>query len=301
MKFLVTGGAGFIGSHIAEELIKYGEVRILDNLKIGKKEYVLNGCEFVNGDINDSKAVLDAMKGVDVVLHNAAFVTIRGSFERMRDVIENNFLGTLNVFEAAKNSGVGRIIFASSMDVYGEPQILPVTEDHPLNTRSLYGLSKISGEMFCKIFEEKYGIGCTVLRYFNTYGIRQTPSPYVGVITTFINQALRGETLTVYGDGNQTRDYVWVKDIAQANMLAALSKKSGVFNVGSGEELTVNQIADMIINEIGGKKKYLKAPPGEITKMRADISKARRELGYDPKGVLGNKMPGLIDWWKERI
>jgi len=298
MKFLITGGAGFIGSHIAEELINKGEVVVFDNLSVGKREFVPDGCSFIKGDIRNKEEISKAMKDADVVFHDAAFVSIRGSFEKIREVLESNFLGTLNVFESAKDNNVGKIIFASSMDVYGEPQHLPVDEGHPLNTKSIYGLSKITGEMLCKTFEEKYGIRCTVLRYFNTYGIRQTPSPYVGVITTFIVQALGGNPLTIHGDGNQTRDYVWVKDVAQANILAAFSKESGVFNVGSGEEISVNQIADLIIKSLGGEKVYLENPPGEIKKMRADISRTKKLLNYNPKGKLAEILPDLIEWWQ---
>ena len=258
-------------------------------------------CIFVKGDIKNKNELSKAMKNVDIVFHNAAFVSIRGSFEKIRETLETNFLGTLNVFESAKENNVKKIIIASSMDVYGEPQYLPVDEKYPLNTKSFYGLSKINGEMLCKTFEESHGIRCIALRYFNTYGIRQTPSPYVGVITTFINQALKKEPLTVYGDGNQTRDYVWVKDVAQTNILAAFSEKSGIFNVGSGEEFSVNQIADLIIKHLGGKKIYLKAPPGEIKKIRSDISKAKKELGYEPKGKLSKILPELIDWWQKKV
>jgi UDP-glucose 4-epimerase len=300
MKFLITGGAGFIGSHIAEELINKGEVVVFDNLSVGKMEFVPDGCSFIKGDIKNKEEISNAMKDVDVVFHDAAFVSIRGSFEKIREVLENNFLGTLNVFESAKDNNVSKIIFASSMDVYGEPQHLPVDENHPLNTKSLYGLSKITGEMLCKAFEEKYGIKCTILRYFNTYGIRQTPSPYVGVITTFIVQALGKKPLTIHGDGNQTRDYVWVKDVAQTNVLAAFSKESGIFNVGSGEEISVNQIADLVIQYLNGEKVYLENPPGEIKKMRADISRTKKLLNYNPKGRLVEMLPSLIQWWQNK-
>jgi len=300
MKFLITGGAGFIGSHIAEELVDKGEVVVFDNLSVGKKDFVPNGCTFIKGDIKNKKEISNAMKDVDIVFHDAAFVSIRGSFEKIREVLENNFLGTLNVFESAKDNNVDKIIFASSMDVYGEPQYLPVDENHPLNTKSLYGLSKIAGEMFCKTFEEKYGIKCTALRFFNTYGTRQTPSPYVGVITNFIVQALEKKPLMVYGDGNQTRDYVWVKDVSRANILVAFSKKTGVFNIGSGEEMSVNHIADFIIKHLGSKKIYLKKPPGEIKRMRADISRAKKLLNYNPKGKLSEILPTLIEWWQNK-
>ena len=302
MKILITGGAGFIGSHIAEEILKTKQnckVVVYDNLTVGKKENIPQGCVFIKGDIRDKKKLIEVMKDVDVVFHNAAFVSIRGSFERLQETLETNFMGTLNVLEACVEADVKKIVFASSMDVYGEPQYIPVDEKHPLITRSPYGLSKINGELLCKTFKENYGLDYVILRYFNTYGTRQTLSSYVGVTTIFINKALNEKSLTVFGDGNQTRDYVWVKDVARANILAGFSDATGIFNVGSGQELSVNQIADMVIKNLGGEKKYLDEPPGEIQRISADIKKAKEILGFQPKGKLEEKIPELIDWWKK--
>ncbi len=301
MKVLITGGAGFIGSHIAEEILKSKKdckVVVYDNLSVGKEENIPKGCVFIKGDIKDKKSLVEAMRGVDVVFHDAAFVSIRGSFEKVRETLETNFIGTLNVLEACVESKVKKIVFASSMDVYGEPKYVPVDESHPLITKSPYGLSKITGELMCKIFKERHGLDYVALRYFNTYGTRQTLSSYVGVTTIFINKALKGEPLTIHGDGSQTRDYVWVKDVARANVLAAFSDASGVFNVGSGKEVSVNQIADMIIKNIGGEKTYLEAPPGEIKRIAADIAKAKKEFGFEPTATLEEKIPELIKAWK---
>jgi len=302
MKVLITGGAGFIGSHIAEEILKRKEeceVVIYDNLSVGKKENIPKGCAFIKGDIRDKENLIKAMKNVDIVFHNAAFVSIRGSFEKVGETLESNFVGTLNVLEACVECGVKKIIFASSMDVYGEPEYVPVDEEHPLKTKSPYGLSKITGELLCKLFKDNHELDYIVLRYFNTYGTRQTLSSYVGVTTIFINQALKREPLTIHGDGKQTRDYIWVNDVAQANVLAAFSDTTGIFNIGSGKEVSVNQIADMIINRLGGKKVYLEAPPGEIKRMSADITKAKAVLGFKPTADLQEKISELIDWWKE--
>ena len=303
MKFLITGGAGFIGSHIAEEILKEkkGEVVVFDNLSVGNENNIPQGCAFIKGDIRNKGEVEEAMKGVDIVFHDAACVTIRGSFEKFKEVAETNCLGTKNVFNAAKKAGAKKIVFASSMGVYGEPEYLPVDEDHTLNPNSPYGLSKEMGELYCQILEKEHGIETVALRYFNTYGTRQTPSPYVGVITTFINQALSGQPLTIFGTGQQTRDFVWVKDIVQANLLAAFSGTTGIFNIGSGQEISVNQIADMIIGHLGGEKKYIENPATEINRISADIKKAKEELGYSPKGELSQLMPSLIDWWKNRV
>lgn len=303
-KILITGGAGFIGSHIAEELVKSkkGEVIVFDNLSVGKKENIPKGCRFIKGDIRNEAAITKATKGVDVIFHDAAFVSIRASFDMLKHEVDNNVCGMLNVLEATVENKVKKLVFASSMAVYGEPKLLPVEEDSQLRPISPYGFSKLRGELYCKIFQDKFGLDTTVLRYFNTFGIRQTPSDYVGVTTTFINQALAGRPLTIFGNGKQTRDFVWVKDIARANMLAAFSKKSRgeIFNIASGNEISINDIADAINKYTGGSKKYLSVPGGEISRIRADISKAKKVLGYKPEGDLLVMLPDLVHWWKKQ-
>lgn len=299
-KAIVTGGAGFIGSAIASGLINSGkEVVVYDNLSVGKKENIPENCKFIKGDLKNKKLLKHAMKDCDVLLHNAAFVSIRGSFLKLRKEINSNCLGTLNAFESALNSGIKKIVFASSMAVYGHPKYLPVNEKHPLTANSPYGLSKIRGEQYCRIFEEEYGIKTVSLRYFNTYGVKQTPSQYVGVTTIFITNVLNGKPMIVFGDGSQTRDFVWVEDIAQANLLATESDISNeVFNVGSGQRISVNEIANMIKNAIGGQINYGKKPYGEIEHIAADISKIKSLLGYKPKGKFKEILPSIINWYK---
>lgn len=304
MKFLITGGAGFIGSHIAEEIMKNKKVQledilVFDNLSVGKKENVPKGCKFIKGDIRNKAELEKAMKDVDMVFHNAAFVSIRASFDKIREELETNTYGTLNVIEACAKNNVKKIIFASSMAVYGKPNYLPIDEKHSAVPISPYGLSKLRGEMYCNIFR-KTGLKAVMLRYFNVFGVRQTPSDYVGVTTIFINQALNKKPLTICGDGKQTRDFVWVNDVAKVNILAAFSDKEGIYNIGSGTETSINEVADAIISTLGGKKVYIDRPAGEVDRTLADISKAKKEIGFKPTATIIEKIPEIIEWWKEK-
>ena len=301
LKFLITGGAGFIGSHIAEKLIKQdrGEVVVFDNLSVGQKENIPQGCQFIQGDIRNKTEITKAIGGVDIIFHDAAFVSIRKSFDKLEEEFENNCLGTLNVLRAAEKNKVKKIIFASSMAVYGQPEKLPVSENHKTQPNSPYGLSKLRGEIYCQIFAKNTGLKYTILRYFNTYGIKQTPSDYVGVTTIFINQALNQKPMTIFGDGKQTRDFVWVEDIAEANLLAAFSDKQGIYNIGSGNQISINELAVGIKKELGGEIVYQEAPGGEIDHIEADISKAQKELAYQPKGDFFKILPEIIKWWQE--
>ncbi len=303
MKCLVTGGAGFIGSHIVELLLEEGEheVVVLDNLITGSRDNLFSGAAFIQGDICDRCAVRRALAGVDVVFHNAAFVSIRGSFTKLHNDLLTNCLGTLTLFEEAARLGVRKVIFASSMAVYGEALLVTVAEESATVPNSPYGLSKLRGEMYLRMLADRYGLERVILRYFNTFGTRQTPSDYVGVMTTFIRRALLGEPLTVYGNGNQTRDFVHVGDVARANLLAMKPGVTGTFNIGSGRELSINQLADMILEIVPGGKFYEPAPPGEITAIRADIRRARDVLGYEPKGDIRQLLGELVVWWEQKL
>lgn len=297
---LVTGGCGFIGSHIVEKLLENGkEVIVYDNLSVGKKENISESVRLVEGDIRDLDSLKRVMKGIDIVFHNAAFVSIRNSFDKIREDLENNSIGTLNVLEAASDAGVKKFIFGSSMAVYGEPEFLPVNENHNLMPVSPYGHSKMMGELYCKIFEERCGLKTICLRYFNTYGVRQTLSDYVGVVTIFVNNVFMNKPMKIFGGGNQTRDFVSVEDIANANILAAnLDVSNECINIGSGKEISINEIADMVKSNIKGDVEYVEEVPGDVKRIVADISKAKKLLGYSPRGNFKEQLPKIINWWK---
>lgn len=301
-KAFITGGAGFIGSHIAEKILESGKkVVIFDNLSVGSMNNVPKGAEFIQGDILNKEELENAMKGCDIVFHDAAFVSIRGSFDKLRHEINSNCLGTLNVFEAAVNAGVKKLIYASSMAVYGHPENIVTKENDLTIPNSFYGYSKLRGEEYAKFFEKEYGLKTVCLRYFNTYGVKQTPSPYVGVTTIFINNVLNNKPMVVYGDGMQTRDFVWVKDIAEANYLAANSNISNeVFNVGSGKSYSILEIAKMIQSRIGGEIEFGPIPNGEIRNITANISKIKEKLNFNPKGDFNKEINHIISWWKNK-
>ena len=301
MRYLVTGGAGFIGSHVVRRLcaIPGAEVTVLDNLSVGRRENVPATCKFIHGDINDPLALQRALEGVNVVFHLAAFVSIRASFVRLEDDLRDNCLGTLSVFRAAGKQGVRRVVFASSMGVYGEPRRLPVSEDDCPLPGSPYGMSKLRGEMYGRILSRECGFSFVALRYFNTYGVGQTPSDYVGVMTSFINMALDGKPITVHGNGLQTRDLVWVEDIAEASVLAAASDVEGVFNIGSGREISILALAQTIQECAGGSIVHVAPPAGEVRRMCADISRAGSALGYRPRGAIPRQLPAIVTYWRQ--
>ena len=310
MKYLVTGGAGYIGSHIVRRLCsspltaqagrRRAEVAVLDNLSVGSRENVPRACRFLRGDINDPAALKRALAGVNVVFHLAAFVSIRGSFDRPDDDLRDNCQGSLAVLRAAGEHGVRTVVFASSMGVYGEPARAPISEQDPAAPVSPYGLSKLRGEMYGRTFAKKYGYSFIALRYFNTYGVGQTPSDYVGVITSFVNMALNGKAMTIHGDGKQTRDFVWVEDVAEASILAAESGAEGAFNIGSGAEVSINEVARMIQKCAGGEFVHVPAPGGEVRRMCADIGRARRDLGFEPRGTIASELPAIIEYWRQK-
>jgi len=252
---VVTGGAGFIGSHIAEELSKDNDVIVIDNLYAGKIENIPPNVKFIQADIRDYKSIAELISQADYVFHEAALVSVVESVERPLLTEEINVLGTLNILKALSD-GQGKLIFASSAAVYGDNQNLPLKESEKPKPLSPYGITKVSAEYYCKVFYELYGVPTVSLRYFNVFGERQGYNQYAGVISIFINRALKGEPLIIYGDGKQTRDFIYVKDVVKANILAAESSRANgkVFNVARGErttivELALNQVQSSLINQ----------------------------------------------------
>jgi len=290
-KVVVTGGAGFIGSHLAEELVRRGcNVTIVDDLSTGKMENLASlleteSVDFVQGSITDLPLLQELFQGVDYIFHQAAIASVFQSIEAPLVSHDVNLSGTLKVLLAAKDNDVRKVIFASSSSVYGDDTALPQKEDNSPNPQSPYAVSKLAGECYCRVFQDVYGLPTVCLRYFNVYGPRCEPdSQYAAVIPRFISRVSRGEPPIIYGDGEQTRDFVFVNDVVEANILAAHADVNGIFNIGSGESITINQLAKLIISSTGNGLKpiHSESNPGDVRQSLADIFKAKA-LGYAPR------------------
>jgi UDP-glucose 4-epimerase len=286
---LVTGGAGFIGSNLVDRLSPESRVIVLDNLSSGSLsnlEKSRGRITLVKGDIRDKGLLKDLVAEVEFVFHLAANVGNVKSIEDPSFDMEVNVKGTLNLLEACLNSRVKRLVFSSSGAIFGEAKYLPVDEDHPLNPESPYGTSKLAAEKYCYAFHKVHSLPITALRYFNAYGPRQGTSGYANVIAIFFQRIREGKPLTTYGDGEQTRDFVYVGDIVQANILAAISPKAvgEIFNIGTGQAASVNQLISIISELSGREQAVVRAAPraGEVKHSLANIDKARRLLGYEP-------------------
>ena len=301
-KALVTGGAGFIGSNLAALLISRGhEVSILDNLSSGYRENVarLDHATMVEGDVRDARAVDAAMQGVEVVFHLAASVGNTRAIEHPLLDSDINVLGTLTVLEAARRHGVRKVVFSSSAGIFGELKTLPIDEDHPVEPDTPYGASKLCAEKQCLAYAKLYPLECVCLRYFNVYGVNQRYDAYGNVIPIFVDRLLRGVPLTVYGDGEQTRDFVNVRDVAEANYLAGMNRGvSGAFNIASGTRLTINRLVSLVFEGGGATVPVEHAAPrkGDVRHSLADISRARAAIGYAPAVTLEAGLPEYIDW-----
>ena len=291
-KVVVTGGAGFIGSHLGEELARRDyHVTILDDLSTGKIKNIepflrKESVEFIQGSIANLPLLQKLFRGVEYVFHEAAIPSVPRSIENPLISHEVNITGTLNVLLAARDNGIKKVIYASSSSVYGDTPILPKEEDMPPNPQSPYAVTKLAGEYYCQVFQKVYGLPTIYLRYFNVYGPRQDPdSQYAAVIPRFITRASQGESPIIFGDGEQTRDFIFVKDVVEANILAAKSNGTGTFNIGKGEKTSINQMAELTIKLVGNNVEPIheEPRPGDIMHSLADISKAREELGYNPR------------------
>jgi len=304
MKVVVTGGAGFIGSNLAEELSKKHDVIIIDNLSTGRMENldeIINKVNFIKGSITDQELLRKAFAGADTVFHQAAMPSVQRSIDDPIASNEANVDGTLNVLVAARDCGVGKVVYASSSSVYGDTPTLPKKEDMMPNPKSPYAVSKLAGEYYCRVFSEVYGLSTACLRYFNVYGPRQDPqSQYSAVIPIFVTKILAGEPPIILGDGTQTRDFTFVKDVVTANILAMESEAEGVFNIACGHRVSLNELAANIM-EIADTRLdsiYDKPRLGDIKDSLADISSARNEMGYEPSFDLNSGLEETIKWFR---
>ncbi len=303
--WLVTGGAGFIGSHIVKELVRQGQqVTVLDNLSGGKLDNlqsVRQKIHFIQGDICDFSDVLDACNGVDYVLHLAALISVAESMAKPQETAEINVQGTVNVLEAAKTCGVKRVVFSSSAAVYGTRPELPYKEDTPMDCQSPYAWSKQAGAELCQLYTKAYGLEAVALRYFNVFGTGQNPnSAYAAVIAKFMQLAAENKPLGIDWDGLQSRDFVNVADVVQANILAATQGVPGeIYNVASGKTYTLLELADTIEKVSGRKLARVSRPkrPGDVHESSADISKITA-LGFKPTVTLEE---GLRTMWAEEM
>jgi nucleoside-diphosphate-sugar epimerase len=308
-KYLVTGGAGFIGSHIAETLVKRGDVvRVLDDLSTGKMENLAGFAgriEFIEGDIRDLETCRRAVDGVGTVFHEAALASVVRSVADplLNDAI--NVTGTLNMLLAARDKGVRSFVLASSSAVYGDDPATPKVEGREGKPLSPYGVSKLVDEKYAQVFHALHGMNAVALRYFNVFGPRQDPtSEYSAVIPLFITKMLRGELPTIYGDGGQSRDFIFVGDVVRANLAAAASAAAAgeAINVACGAGTTVNRLLDAVNEVLGTKIAAVHAAPrpGDILHSTADISKAARLMGYAPGVSFLDGLKETITWYKQR-
>ncbi len=307
-KVLVTGGAGFIGSNLADELIRQGaRVAIIDNLSTGSRanlEEISGSFEFIEGDINDDAAVARAIEGVEVIFHEAALPSVPRSVEDPAETHRACVDGTFNILVKAKEAGVRRFIYAASSSAYGDQPILPKVESMPADPLSPYAVAKLTGELYCRAFNNVYGLETMSLRYFNVFGPRQNPSsPYSGVISRFIDSLMTGTSPVIYGDGEQSRDFTYIANVVDANIRAAQATEGlgHTLNVANGDQITLNRLLDVlkqITNNEDVKAEYLPFRTGDVKHSQADNSRAVEWLGYQELVGLEDGLKNTIEWWK---
>ncbi len=301
-KAVVTGGAGFIGSHLVEGLANRGyQVIILDDFSTGKKENIdplleNRYVELIEGSVTEPALLQRLLQGVDTVFHLAAVPSVPRSIRNPQVSHEVNVTGTLNVLLAARDNRIGKVIYASSSSVYGDTPTLPQKETMPPNPQSPYAVTKLTGEYYCQVFHKVYALPTACLRYFNVYGPRQDPgSQYAAVVPQFVKRISEGNPPIIFGDGEQTRDFTFVKDAVEANILAAESEQTGIFNIGRGERVSINQLA-RLISQLMGKNiepVHKEMRQGDVLHSLADISRAG-DFGYQPKYSLEEGLQQII-------
>lgn len=292
MRILVTGGAGFIGSHIVEHFQGAADIRVLDNLSTGRQSNLAGLThEFIQGSVTDRAVVRRAVKGADYVFHLAALISVPESMEKPIEYVEANTVGTLILLEEAARARVKRLCFSSSAALYGDNPTVPKTENMIPEPKSPYAVTKLDGEHYCRMFHEEGRLQTVCLRYFNVFGPRQDPSgPYAAAVPIFIDHALKNKPLTIFGDGGQTRDFVYVKDVTAANAhLAAAADAHGVYNTARGGSMTINELARTIVRITESRSEILHAPgrPGDVRHSQADVSRLE-SAGFSARTALAD-------------
>ncbi len=311
MRVLVTGGAGFIGSHLARELCRHGEtVCVLDNLSTGRRQNLAGAAlEFVEGDVVDMEAVRAAVVGCEVVFHQAALVSVPRSLAEPAANHQVNVTGFFNVLEAARQAGVRRVVYASSAAVYGNLPALPKGEESPLQLLTPYAAAKRMNELYAGAYTTAYGLETIGLRYMNVFGPRQHPtSPYSGVLSLFCRAALRGQPCAIHGDGEQTRDFIFIADVVQALRRAAVVDGAvcaahPVLNIGRGQQTSLNQIVALLSDLLGRAipTRYGPPRPGDIRHSLADIRRARAALGFEPQVTIRDGLARTLAWFEQQM
>lgn len=292
---LVTGGAGFIGSHLVETLAADNDVVVVDNLSGGRREWVDDRATLIEGDVRNEQTVARAVDGVDLIFHQAANVSVQRSVEAPVESHETNVDATLRLLEHARNEDA-RFVFASSAAIYGTPEAVPIEESDPKRPTSPYGAEKHAADQYCRLYHDLYDVETVALRYFNVYGPRQRGGQYSGVIDVFLDQADRGEDITVHGDGAQTRDFVHVDDVVAANCLAAVNGTLGeAYNVGTGDSVSIRALAEMVreTTETTSDIVHVDAREGDIEQSRPSIEKIQAGLGFEPRRSLEAELETL--------
>ena len=306
--YLVTGGAGFIGSHLVEELVKRGEqVRVLDNFSTGKRENLSDlqeKIELVEGDIRSYHIVHEVVQGVDFVLHQGALPSVPRSINDPITTNEVNVGGTLNILDAARDAGVKRVVYASSSSVYGANKALPKREDMIPQPISPYAVAKLTGEKYCHVFSRTYGLETVALRYFNVFGPRQDPqSQYSAVIPRFVVGMMEGQELTIHGDGTQSRDFTYVSNVVEANLLAVHAEgvSGEAFNLACGASMSLNEVVEKIAQTLDCEANVVYGPPrsGDVARSQADISRAGKYLGYEPLVEAREGLERVVLWFRQ--